>query len=153
VSQLKGQKELNRRLEALQKPRPLLQTVQLRAVAEAKQLHAPNRKTGHTSRTIMPGQLGPTFAIVQASGAAVFLERGTRPHIIRPKTKGMLSWPASSAGRRLSGRPRTNAGPRIFARMVRHPGTKPYPFLLPGAVKAVKSVGIEPLVKAWNEAA
>ena len=148
---LVGGKELERRLKAISNGRPVLQTIQLKAVAEAKARVA--RKTGHTARTIRPGSLTDRFAIVSAAGAAIFLEGGTRPHTIRPRNARSLSWPANASGRRLSGRARTNAGRRIFARVVHHPGTKPQPFLLPGAVAAVKSVGIEPIITAWNRAA
>jgi hypothetical protein len=131
--------------------RTMLQTVQLRGVFEAKKLV--RRKTGHTARTIMPGPITDTNAIIQASGAAIFLERGTKPHVIRPRNGRALAWPANASGRRLSGRARTNSGRMIFAGSVNHPGTKPQPFLLPGAVKAVRDLGVTPLVKAWNDAA
>jgi hypothetical protein len=64
----------------------------------------------------------------------------------------MLSW---TTGKRLSGRNRTGkgAGSRIFAAKVNHPGTKAQPFLLPGAVEAVRQVGVQPIIKAWNDAA
>ena len=148
---LVGQAGLQRRLDAVGRPRPLLREVQLRAVAEAKKRVA--RKTGHTARTIRPGSSGPTFTIVEAQGAAVFLEFGTRPHTIRPRNKRMLSWPANASGRRLSGRARTASGRRIFARVVNHPGTKAQPFLVPGAVAAIKSVGIDSIIESWNRAA
>lgn len=148
---LVGADKLQRRLKAIESPRPLLQTIQLKAVAEAKALVP--RKTGHTARTIRPGALTPKLAIVEAGGAAAFLELGTRPHVIRPRSKSVLSWPANASGRRLSGRARTKSGRRIFAKVVHHPGTKPQPFLIPGAVAALRSVGIEPIIKAWNEAA
>jgi hypothetical protein len=146
---LDGLGPLNRRLNAVAKPRGLLRTIQLRAVAEAKARVA--RKTGYTARTIAPGQLTGTFAIVQAGGAAPFLEFDTKPHIIRPKRKKVLAWPAAGSAR-LSGRLRSG-GSLIFARKVRHPGTKAQPFLVPGAVAALNSVGIDSVVKAWNEAA
>lgn len=148
MSRLVGQSQLNRRLKAIENARPVLQQVQLRAVAEAKK-RVP-RATGHTARTIQPGSLTPTFTIVEASGAAPFLEFGTRPHVIEPKTKSVLSW---TANKRLSGRARTASGRRFFARRVNHPGTRPQPFLLPAAVEAVKSVGLQPLIDAWNKAA
>lgn len=151
MSKLEGQAQLIRRLNSIKKSRPLLRQIQLRATAEAKKRVA--RKTGHTARTIMPGALTDDHTIVTAAGAARYLERGTRPHIIRPRKAGSLSWPANASGRRLSGRARTNAGRRIFAKVVHHPGTKAQPFLLPGAIAAVKSVGIAPIVKAWNDAA
>lgn len=147
-SKLIGQKETQRRLAALENTKPLLRTVQLRAVKEAKaRVH---RATGHTARTIMPGDLTDSYTIVQASGAAIFLEGGTRPHTIRPRNASVLSW---TAGKRLSGRSRTAGGRRFFAKVVHHPGTKPYPFLVPGAVAALKSVGIQPLIDEWNRAA
>lgn len=147
---LVGQGELIRRLNAAKGGRPLLRTIQLRAVAEAKK--RVKRKTGHTARTIAPGGLSDHTAIVSASGAAVYLEFDTKPHTIRPRKKKALAWAASPGGRRLSGRARSGAKLR-FARVVRHPGTKKQPFLLPGAVAAVESVGIESIVNAWNSAA
>ena len=150
MSTLEGQAALQRRLRAVADGRTLLQTVQLKAVAEAKRLHAPNRKTGHTSRTIMPGGSGPGFTIVQAQGAAVFLEFGTKPHTIRPRKASVLSW---TANKRLSGRARTNGGRRFFAKVVRHPGTKPQPFLVPGAIAALDAVGSKSIVDSWNRAA
>lgn len=148
---LEGQEALQRRLRAIGNGRPLLATVQLETVREAKE--RVHRKTGHTARTIRPAGLTNTTAIVEAAGAAVFLEEGTRPHIIKPKSASVLAWPASSSGRRLSGRRRTNAGPLIFAKLVHHPGNKPFPFLLPGAIAALRKVGIEPIIRAWNKAA
>lgn len=148
---VQGTDKLLRRLKAIQHGGPTLKDIQIRAVREAKLRVA--RKTGHTARTIAPGDLTDSYTIVTAAGAAPFLEFGTRPHVIRPRNKKMLSWPANASGRRLSGRARTNAGPRIFARKVNHPGTRPQPFLLPGAQEAVRQVGIEPIVRAWNDAA
>ena len=147
---LQGQGDLIRRLNAAKGGRPLLRTIQLRAVAESKKRVA--RKTGHTARTIAPGSLTDRYTIVTAAGAAAFLEFDTKPHTIRPKNRKALAWAASPSGRRLSGRARTGAKLR-FAKVVRHPGTKKQPFLLPGAVAAVKSVGIESIVRAWNDAA
>jgi hypothetical protein len=147
---VKGGKALIRRLNAIQNGRPILKDIQVRAVREAKLRVA--RKTGHTARTIRPGSLTEAFAIVEAAGAAVFLEYDTKPHVIEPRNAKMLSW---TTGKRLSGRARSGkgAGQRIFAKRVHHPGTKAQPFLLPGAVEAVKQVGIAPIVKAWNDAA
>jgi hypothetical protein len=157
-SRLIGADKLRRRLRALETGRPILQTIQLRAVAEAKARVA--RKSGHTARTIAPGGIGDRFAIVQAAGAAVFLEGGTgkygprgSEYPITPKRRKMLACPASGSGRRLSGRARTNSGRMIFARAVMHPGIKPQPFLVPGAIAAIRSVGIESIVDAWNDAA
>lgn len=149
--QVTGTDALLRRLKAIKNARPLLAEIQLRAVREAK-IRVP-RRTGNLGRTIHPGSLTPTYTIVEATAAyAGYVERGTRPHIIRPRSKSVLSW---TEGKRLSGRNRTGAGAgnRIFAKYVHHPGTKPQPFLLPGAVEAVHQVGVEPIIDAWNDAA
>jgi hypothetical protein len=42
-----------------------------------------HRKTGHTGRTIRIGALTETSVTVVAGGAAVYLERGTRPEAVR----------------------------------------------------------------------
>lgn len=153
TARLIGGDDLNRRLEAIKKGRPMLREIQLNAVLEAKKLVPV--KTGHLRRSIRPGGLGPSFAIVEAgTNYAAFVELGTRPHVIRPKTKGVLAWPASSSGRRLSGRPRTNAGAFVYAKRVNHPGTSPHPYLLPGAKAALERGGFRDIViKQWNEAA
>lgn len=145
-----GLPALQRRLTAIANGRPLLRELQIRSVRGAK-IRVP-RKTGNTGRTIRPGELTDDHAIVEAGGAAVFLERGTRPHIIRPRKGRALAWPSTNAGRRLSGRARTGAG-MTFATVVHHPGTKPQPFLLPAVIDAVHEVGAEPIVHAWNDAA
>lgn len=149
MSRLTGQRDLERRLNAIKDGRPILRTIQLRATLEAKR--RVKRKSGHTARTIAPGDLTDRYTIVQAAGAAVYLEFDTRPHIIRPRRGKVLAWPAN--GRRLSGRARTNSGRMIFARQVRHPGTKAQPFLVPGAIVAIRSVGLGAIVDQWNRAA
>lgn len=149
-SRLDGQAALIRRLEAIQNARPLLEEIQVRTIAEAKERVA--RATGYTARSILPGDLTNKYTIVTVGGAGVFLEFGTRPHIIRPKYKKVLAWGASAGDRRLSGRPRTGGAMR-FASYVNHPGTKAQPFLVPGAKAALESVGIRPIIKAWNSAA
>jgi hypothetical protein len=152
---LVGQRQLLNRLRAIENGRPVLRTIQLRAVAESKKRVA--RATGHTARTIAPGALTDTFTIVQAAGAAQFLEFGTglygprgKKYPIVPRNGSVLSW---TANKRLSGRGRTAGGRRFFARRVMHPGIHPQPFLVPGAVEAIRSVGIESIVKEWNAAA
>lgn len=146
-----GIPQLQRRLKAIDAVagRPLLRKIQIDATANAKR--AVPRKTGHLGRTIGPGGLTDSYTIVKATANyAAYVELGTRPHIIRPKNKKVLAW---GANRRLSGATRKGSA-MIFARVVHHPGTKPQPFLVPGAVAAVKSnVGADVIVRAWNKAA
>jgi hypothetical protein len=146
----KGMRQLNARIEALRKiPRTLSAEWQVRTIAGAKTLV--RRKTGHTGRTIGAGPITDRGATVTAAGAAVFLEKGTKPHVIRPK-KGKFLRFAPGAGSTLGGRPRAGASV-VFARKVNHPGTKAYPFLLPSGREALRQVSLETPIKLWNSAA
>jgi hypothetical protein len=148
---LDGLPQLNRRLKAIGMTSGILKSIQLQAVREAKTLVP--RKTGYLGRSIGPGSLTRSFAIVHANaGYAAYVELGTKPHIIRPRNKRVLSWPAAGSAR-LSGRVRSG-GSRVFARRVNHPGTKAQPFLVPGARKALAGAGFRNIItRQWNEAA
>lgn len=151
MSKLEGLPELNRRLNAITKNQDLLRDIQIHAVARAKTIVP--RKTSALGRSIHPGASGPDFAIIEATAPyAAYVELGTRPHVIRPRNKRLLSW---TEGKRLSGRPRTGAaaGARFFARVVHHPGTKPQPYLVPAAKWALDKVGITKIIERWNRAA
>jgi len=150
---LDGLPALNRRLNAIGMTQGVLGAIQLQVVREAKDLVP--RKTDDLARSIGPGTLTRSFAIVHANaGYAAYVEFGTRAHVIRPRRKRILAWPANASGRRLSGRARTNAGPMVFARKVRHPGTKAQPYLVPGAQKALAGAGFRNIItRQWNEAA
>ena len=110
-----------------------------------------HRKTGNTGRSIHLAEVTASSATTEAGGAAEYLEFGTRPHTITPNARKALRFAASPGGARLTGSPRTGAAV-VFAKVVHHPGTKPYPFMLPGAVAAVQAAGLEPIVNAWNAA-
>lgn len=152
MMRITGKPELQRRLRAIGDTGDILRGIQLAAVREAKLLVP--RKTGNLGRSIVPGNYSRDRAIVKAkANYAAFVELGTRPHVIRPRNKKMLSWPASKADARLSG-PVRKGGKRVFARKVNHPGTKPQPFLLPGAKKAVEGAGLRTqIIDRWNRAA
>lgn len=124
----------------------------LLTVREAKLLV--HRKTGNLGRSIHVASANPTVVkVVASANYAADVELGTRPHEITPKAKQALRWAASPAGRRLSGAPRKGAAV-VFAKRVHHPGTKPYPFLLPGAQRAVaKAKLLDVVVERWNAAA
>ncbi len=57
--------------------------------------------------------------VVTDHPGAAFVEFGTPPHVITPKTKKVLRWLDS-------------AGVAIFAKKVNHPGTQPNPFMRRG---------------------
>lgn len=147
---IKGIPQLRSRFEAI-KPNPnLMRELALHAVREQKLLVP--RRTGNLGRSIGIGRVTSTYAETRATAEyAAYVERGTRPHTIVPRTKSVLRWPASGSAT-LSGRVRSS-GQAIFAKKVRHPGTRAQPFMLPGAKKALDDLGVGSIVKAWNDAA
>jgi hypothetical protein len=147
-----GVPQLQRRLKAIGDTGDLLRTLQLSAVAEAKRLVP--RQTGFLGRSIAPGAIRGDTAIVRASANyAAHVEFGTRPHVIKPRHAKVLAWPANAGGRRLSGRARRGAA-MAFACRVNHPGTRPQPYLIPGAVAALRKGGFKVyVINKWNRAA
>ncbi|WP_457567889.1 HK97 gp10 family phage protein [Desulfurobacterium sp.] len=74
-------------------------------------------RTGHLQQSIHPdfSRVNEGRAeIVAGVSYAPFVEFGTRPHLIRPRRRKSLRW-ATEEG-------------YIFAKLVRHPGSRPYPF-------------------------
>ena len=71
--------------------------------------------------------------IVADASYAPFVEFGTKPHVIKPKRRQTLRW-ATEEG-------------YIFAKLVRHPGSKPYPFFR----KAIEE-GLEEAKKEFVQA-
>lgn len=61
--------------------------------------------------------------VVNDHPAAQFVEFGTVPHVITPKTKKVLKWV-------------DDAGDTHFAKLVHHPGTDPNPFFRTGVIAA-----------------
>ena len=136
------------RLEAMGRTQGVLREFQLRTVREAK-LIVP-RKTGHLGRSIVPGRVDRDGATIEArTPYAATVELGSRPHIIRPRKAKALAWGGT---RRLSGALSRGSSATNFARVVRHPGTKAQPFLIPGAKKAIADLA-GAIVKLWNRAA
>lgn len=151
---LQGGPELQRRLHAIgETPKLILGNVGIRAVREAK-LIVP-RRTGNLGRTIRIGSHTADYVEIRAGGAlqvgyAAYVEYGTRAHEIIPRQASVLAW---GGERTLGGRLRAGSRATHFARRVRHPGTKPHPFLVPGLFLALKALGLDDMVKRWNEAA
>jgi hypothetical protein len=154
---LEGYSQLQARLTAIGQTQDTMRQVGLATVAEAKRTVA--HKTRTTSRTIRLASFSADSARVTAGGAAVFLEDGTRPHVIRPRKAKALRWPAKGTPVTLGGRARTGAvrslgrGAFAFAKIVHHPGTKAQPFLIPAARKAMSTFGLAGIVARWNAAA
>jgi hypothetical protein len=154
MAELEGFRQVMARFEAIRSPRASTDRMKLLAVAanrEQRILTQPNKKTGITQNSIGYSSLSATSVTTQAAGAAIWLERGTKPHIIRPRVAKVLAW---GGARRLSGALRKGARAEFFARIVHHPGSRAFPFMLPGARKALEKAGIvESIVDDWNRAA
>lgn len=140
---------LQRRLKAIGEAQPLLRALQFSTIHEAQALVP--RKTGHLQRSIVPGQLTTSSAVVEArTPYAGYVEHGTRAHIIKPKNAKALAW---GGERRLTGKLKSGSSPTHFAKVVHHPGTKAEPYLVPGAKRAIHKAGVDKIVQAWNDAA
>ena len=154
---IEGYAALQARLRAIGDTRGMTKRLGLETVAEAKA--RVRRKTGTTARTIRITALTAETVTVSVGGAGAFLEHGTRPHLIRPRKARSLRFPRSGVAVTLGGRVRTGTVRRlgnaayIFARLVHHPGTRPQPFLVPGAKAAIAKVGLGEIISNWNGAA
>ena len=92
-------------------------------------------RTGKLRRSIrkkvnlqaLTAEVGPTVEY------AVYVEYGTRPHIIRPVRAQALRFEV--------------AGRVVFAKLVRHPGTKPRPFVRETAEAVRRQIS-----RFWREA-
>lgn len=106
---------------------------------QALQDAAPLGETGDTRRgiSVRPGGVpGNGFAAtaLSASPHGDFVENGTAPHIIVPRSAKVLAF--SGAGGRISQpgpnqRVPTRGGATVFAMIVHHPGTPPRPWFAP----------------------
>ncbi len=149
--QIVGMAALQKRIAAVSHPSGVTRLLGIATVREARLIV--RRKTGNLSRSIHVASVTETnVRVVASANYAGIIEHGSRPHEITPKAAQALRFAASPSGRRLSGAPRKGAAV-VFARRVHHPGTKPYPFLLPGAKRAVASSGLrDVIVNEWNRA-
>jgi hypothetical protein len=110
---IKGLPQLRSRFEAI-KPNPtLMRNLALTAVAEQKRLVP--RKTGNLGRSIGIGRVSATYAETKATANyAAFVEQGTRPHTIVPRTRKALRWPATGSATLAGGV--KSGGSAIFAK-------------------------------------
>ncbi|OMB79285.1 hypothetical protein A5743_14390 [Mycolicibacterium conceptionense] len=112
-----NERELNDQARAFLRRR--MASLQRRTANQARQ-DVPVR-TGNLGRTIGEGQIhftGPRTvagSVHAKADYALYVHEGTRPHVIRPKRAQALRF-------QIGGR-------TVFARLVRHPGTRARPFL------------------------
>ncbi len=136
------------RMAALGETNVQMRALQLGTIRESKKLV--HRRTGHLGRSIVPGRVTATSAVVEArTPYAAAEELGRREVTIRPKKGKVLAW---GGVRRLSGTLAKGSKPTNFATEVHQPARKGHPYLIPGAKKAVGKLR-DVIVKIWNEAA
>jgi len=167
MADIDGVRDLNRKLDALRNgtaSRAILMELGNETVSLAKQ-KVP-QKTRNLHRTIRVDEVNVQEQSLRVMaggtnkkvGYAQWVEFGTKPHTIVPKPgrKGRNGRPAALAWggpRRLSGNLRSGGKPEFFARSVRHPGTRPRPYLIPAAEQAARAFALSPaIIKVWNEA-
>lgn len=106
------------------------------AIEGAAKREAPvNKGTagGNLRQSITSRMTGPARGEVQVGVEyGIFVEEGTKPHIIRPLHKRVLA--SRSSGRRQGGEY------TYFGREVHHPGTRPNPFFQRGVDRAQPQV-------------
>lgn len=77
---------------------------------------------GSIHSTIREGATGPEMTVTADAGHAIYLEEGTRSHVIRPRNARVL---------------RFNVGPQVvYTAHVNHPGTPPFHILRDGIEQA-----------------
>lgn len=151
MSGLIGVPELRSRLQAVGNTRDLARLLALTVLAEQKRTIP--RATGASGRSLHIEHLTSRGADIVATGGAVFQEEGTRPHTILPRTAKVLRFAVGAEGRRLSGRPRSGARV-VFAKRVRHPGTKGVHWAARGITTAARTIQMAgAVIKRWNDAA
>jgi hypothetical protein len=135
---LKGARELRARLTAIKtvfKPAGRKWTDKTTELARSRV----KVRTGTTRASIRRKNASMVRASVQASGGARFLERGAKPHTIKARRVGSMKF---SVG-----------GRTVFAKRVRHPGSRKQPFLIPSGRDALSEMDLlRELITLWNRA-
>lgn len=122
--------------------------------AEARSSHAYKDRTGALTKSIQ-GRVevsapGAAEGVIEAlEPYASFVEEGTQPHEIRPKAgegsvgplrRGQSRRTKTDIGTHRVALRWTEGGQVFFARVVHHPGGKPYPFMGPAVQKAERVI-------------
>lgn len=136
---LHGSKELRARLRAI---KTVFKPVGRQWTEETVRL-ARSRvqvRTGATRNSIRRKNASMKKASVVATGGARFLEAGVVPHPIKARRMGAMKFNAS--------------GLPVFAKRVKHPGSRKQPFLRQSGRDALEKIHIlRDLLDLWNRAA
>jgi hypothetical protein len=95
------------------------------------------RKTGYLASTAVKEIGNGEASINVLASYAMYVVRGTRPHVIRPVDASVLAFEAAD-------------GKMVFTSLVHHPGTKPNPFMQLAAEDA-RSKAEEAFAELWLE--
>jgi len=150
---IQGSDKLIARLRAVADTEHMMREVALESVASAKNLVP--RRTGNLARTIRVQRVTKDYLEIAAGGRrevgyAAAVEFGSKAHTIVPRKAKVLAW---GGARTLGGRLRKGAKAEFFAAKVKHPGSRPRPYLVPGLEFGVAKVALRSIIDAWNRGA
>jgi hypothetical protein len=94
-------------------------------------------RTGYLAESIVKDVGDLTASIKPLASYAIYVEKGTAPHLIRPVNASVLVFEGSS-------------GEMVFTRLVRHPGTRSNPFMKRVA-DATEGKVLETFEQVWKE--
>jgi HK97 gp10 family phage protein len=94
-------------------------------------------RTGYLAGSVVKDVGVLTASIKPLASYAIFVEKGTAPHLIRPVNASVLAFEAAS-------------GEMVFTRLVRHPGTRPNPFMR-RAADATEGKVLDVFTELWKE--
>jgi hypothetical protein len=86
-------------------------------------------RSGNLAMSIKKEVSEGKFSVKPLASYALFVEKGTAPHIIRPVNASCLAFHGGMLGG------------MVFARLVHHPGTKPNPFVAKTALETRDEAG------------
>jgi hypothetical protein len=129
--------EFNEVAEKLSGPLRQKLVERLADVAWASAFWNAPRRTGKLASTIVKDVGDGVAAIDVLVPYAMYVVKGTRPHIIRPVNASVLAFQSAS-------------GKMVFTRLVHHPGTKPNPWLQQAAEYA-RDKAEETFAELWLE--
>lgn len=82
--------------------------------------------------------------IISGVDYILHIEFGTKPHIIRPKTKKSLKFEVGKKAR-LGRKEGPDKALVVFAKEVKHPGTKPNPFIRDTVFRKLRNIIVQEL--------
>lgn len=130
-----GGPELKARLVAASNSGPDIQAEWAQIAARDMARTAP-RRTGALSRSIRPGVQG-TKAVVRGAYWGIFIDRGTKAHVIEPRDKQALKF--------------QYRGTTVFAKKSHRRRKARKPFITEAAQKALQEPSVSaPIILAWN---